>query len=338
MTRYSIEFEWRGARYAFYPNGNFWRALIGSFLLLLGFAAHQGWEHWQMQRELLALEQASGIMPLHGEVALERSEQALDFWSSWTGAPSPKEAWVQVAPDHGRQGLDHLAPHFLVVLTALLNAVLRRLINYSLKLNNVMLLTQAKFDEMNSKPVTLKLGARRMDFTPNKGFWQLVGGVFLTFLLLTGYFYYSNQRMQERITLLEVNGGQDLDALFESKRYKDDVMGFFIDYFKEYEDTQNDIEQNYRDAFLIQKQLVISKYLIREKVSRSDQLDNEALLELNAHIATLFKTLILDKINIEPHVHQYFTNTEDLNKLETALMEQAKYHVPASIKLAQSAL
>ena len=143
--------------------------------------------------------------------------------------------------------------------------------------------------------------------------------------------------MQERITLLEL-GSKELDELFESKGYKDDVMGFFIDYFKEYEENRQNIQQNYRDAFLIQKQFVISKYLIREKVSRPEQLSSDALLEMNAQISILFNELILNKIDIEPHVYQYFSATEDLNKVETALMEQAKFHVPASIKLAQSAL
>lgn len=340
MTRYSIELTWGKKHYAFFPNSNFWAALLGCFLLSAGMAGSMAWQYWETQQHLLALQQsAGGWTATTSDLATEASRQALNFWASWTGGivSIEDDAWVQGAADLQNTDVDQFAPNFLVALTALVNALLRRLINYSLKLNNVLLLTQAKFDEMNHKPVTLKLGSRRMEFTPSRGFWRLVAGVFLVLTLLTAHFYYRNQQMQERITLMEL-GSKDLDALFESKRYKDDVMGFFIDYFKEYEDNQNEIEQNYRDAFLIQKQLVISKYLIKEKVSRSDQLSSDGLLEMNAHIATLFKTLILDKINIEPHVHDYFTNNEDLNKLETALMEQARYHVPASIKLAQSAL
>jgi hypothetical protein len=143
--------------------------------------------------------------------------------------------------------------------------------------------------------------------------------------------------MEEKISLLQLKSA-GIDQIDVEGGYKDDIMGYLIDYFNEYEANRKSLQQNFREKFLMQKHLLTSQYLIREKVSRVDQLPNEALIEMNEKLSNFFKELVLDKIDIEPHVYEFFTDESDLKKIETALMEQAKYHVPASITLAQAAL
>lgn len=92
------------------------------------------------------------------------------------------------------------------------------------------------------------------------------------------------------------------------------------------------------DRFQIERQLIVTDFLIEGKVTRVDQLKSESLINLNAKIADLFKVNILDQMQAPPHVYAFFTSSVPLKKIETALMEQAKFHVPASITLAQAAL
>ncbi|WP_338765088.1 glucosaminidase domain-containing protein [Bernardetia sp. ABR2-2B] len=93
-----------------------------------------------------------------------------------------------------------------------------------------------------------------------------------------------------------------------------------------------------RKSFLKAKHTLISEALIANQVSRLDQLSDKKMIELNQKLSDAFITIVFNQTKVEPHVMAYFTGTKDLKKFETALMEQAKYHVPASIKLAQSAL
>jgi len=93
-----------------------------------------------------------------------------------------------------------------------------------------------------------------------------------------------------------------------------------------------------RKNFLKIKHTLISEALIENQVSRLDQLSDKKMIVLNQKLSESFITIVLNQIKVENHVMTYFTGTKDLKKFETALMEQAKYHVPASIKLAQSAL
>ncbi len=93
-----------------------------------------------------------------------------------------------------------------------------------------------------------------------------------------------------------------------------------------------------RKNFLKIKHTLISEALIENQVSRLDQLNDKKMIVLNQKLSESFITIVLNQTKVEPHVMAYFTGTKDLKKFETALMEQAKYHVPASIKLAQSAL
>ena len=93
-----------------------------------------------------------------------------------------------------------------------------------------------------------------------------------------------------------------------------------------------------RKDFLKIKHTLISETLIENQVSRLDQLSDKKMIVLNQKLSAAFINIVLNQTKVEPHVMAYFTGTKDLKKFETALMEQTKYHVPASIKLAQSAL
>lgn len=120
------------------------------------------------------------------------------------------------------------------------------------------------------------------------------------------------------------------------KNYGNDAIGYFIDYFEEA--NLENLSNSYEEEFLVKKQMLISKYIIKKKVGRLDLLPDSELLQLNRELSNLYLQTILPKVAKEQHVLHYFSDTSDLNKIETALMEQVKYNLPASIKLAQSAL
>ncbi len=96
--------------------------------------------------------------------------------------------------------------------------------------------------------------------------------------------------------------------------------------------------ENMMEEFMIQKQICITKALIQNKASRLDQLNDSILLVMNRDISRMFMEMVLKNLDAPTHVLDYFTDTVRLRKIETALMEQIKYNVPVSIKLAQSAL
>ncbi|PIY10821.1 MAG: hypothetical protein COZ18_05325 [Flexibacter sp. CG_4_10_14_3_um_filter_32_15] len=96
--------------------------------------------------------------------------------------------------------------------------------------------------------------------------------------------------------------------------------------------------ENMMEEFMIQKQIRITKALIQNKTSRLDQLNDSILLVMNRDISRMFMEMVLKNLDAPAHVLNYFTDTVHLRKIETALMEQIKYNVPVSIKLAQSAL
>lgn len=112
----------------------------------------------------------------------------------------------------------------------------------------------------------------------------------------------------------------------------------YTNFFSSLEEVRPLHSTHFREEFMVQKQLLITKYLIAHRVSRPDQLGNEQLLELSQAIAELFDRVVFDQIQMPDHVRNYFRDTRDLHKIETSIVEQVKYHVPASIKLAQSAL
>ncbi|WP_291725779.1 glycoside hydrolase family 73 protein [Bernardetia sp.] len=127
----------------------------------------------------------------------------------------------------------------------------------------------------------------------------------------------------------------------DKKKDKDTKNGLpiFVHSVADYDNLANLAKsENTMEEFMIQKQIHITKALIQNKVSRLDQLEDSVLLEMNKNISRLFMSLVLQNLNAPPHVWSYFTDTVHLRKIETALMEQVKYNVPVSIKLAQSAL
>ncbi|MCC5944880.1 MAG: glucosaminidase domain-containing protein [Bernardetiaceae bacterium] len=121
--------------------------------------------------------------------------------------------------------------------------------------------------------------------------------------------------------------------------YENDPLGYSLDYFERqnvgYSANANEALQ---ERFLVKKQLLITKALLEHKVSRLEQLSDSKLIALNRAISQLFIDSVLAKSNVQTHVYDYFTDTSDLRKIETALMEQVKFNIPASIKLSQSAL
>lgn len=121
------------------------------------------------------------------------------------------------------------------------------------------------------------------------------------------------------------------------EQFEEDALGYSIAYFSKYED-EAELSDKLEEKFLVRKQLLVTRYLLEQKASRLDQLSNRQLLELNHQISNLFKEIVMANIPLEKHVESFFTDTTRLRILETALMEQVKYHVPASIKLAQAAL
>lgn len=96
--------------------------------------------------------------------------------------------------------------------------------------------------------------------------------------------------------------------------------------------------KHYKETFLIKKHLHVTKALIDHAVVRVDQLPLETVLELNKEVARLFTDHVLSELNLPEHVRAFFTYSSHIAVIETALMEQVKYHVPASITLAQAAL
>ncbi len=107
---------------------------------------------------------------------------------------------------------------------------------------------------------------------------------------------------------------------------------------EELTETTNVIANDVRTQFIQAKQKLIYEFTTKHNVVRTAQLSNEQLLLLNREISELFQEIVIDNLDLEPHVYQFFTDTTDLHKLNTALVEQDKYHVPASITLSQAAL
>lgn len=98
------------------------------------------------------------------------------------------------------------------------------------------------------------------------------------------------------------------------------------------------ININARDVFMEEKHQLMYRYKTTFEVNRIEQLPIEALLKLNKDISSLYLEKVLPSTTEDADILNFFCNNESIYKVETALMEQAKYHIPASIKLAQAAL
>lgn len=302
----SVSFQFGKNGFAFIPNTNFWLLILLAFGGMIYFAI-------SLLEQNLSMRASLGL----------GTPEIFNFL-----------LWEELENSTGRS---LMAGNIFVAISAMINFVLRKLINIFLKANNIMLLTQAKVTRFQNTPMTLKLGGQSISFKPNNKLWYSILTAFVLVIGSVAYLHHSNSQMQAKLSAMEMES-EKFDEWFTSQNYKEDVMGYFLDYFNAYNKNQESIQQNYREAFQIQKQLMITQYLIKHKASRLDQLSTESMLEMNRKISELFKELVLDKQKMEAHVKEYFSDTTDLNKIVTALMEQGKFHVPASIKLAQSAL
>ncbi|WP_020529213.1 glucosaminidase domain-containing protein [Flexithrix dorotheae] len=156
--------------------------------------------------------------------------------------------------------------------------------------------------------------------------------------------YFSNrtQNIKNVYTLVQQSEPIDKKLLEQKQESKDsDKLEFPLDF--ELEDENLQIFQNasmdsYRTKFIKKREKLIYEFKYHNNIWRLDQMDETELLEINKKIANLFIDEVLNNVNPEPHVYKFFTDSTDLHKVETALMEQVKFNVPASIKLAQSAL
>ncbi|WP_086047903.1 glucosaminidase domain-containing protein [Hugenholtzia roseola] len=120
--------------------------------------------------------------------------------------------------------------------------------------------------------------------------------------------------------------------------FQEDPQGAVIAQLENKDLDKYALDPEAEEDFVVKKQRLIAAVLIKAKASRLDQLSDKEIVQLNHQIAKLFIEEALPLAKPEPHVKQFFTDTSDLNKIVTALTEQTKYHVPASIKLAQAAL
>jgi hypothetical protein len=101
---------------------------------------------------------------------------------------------------------------------------------------------------------------------------------------------------------------------------------------------QTSLTENNRTIFIKEREKLLYRFKKQHNTWKTEEMSDEQLALLHKQVATLFIKIVLDKSKVEKHVYHYFTDDEELYKLETALMEQTKFNVPASIKLAQSAL
>ena len=93
-----------------------------------------------------------------------------------------------------------------------------------------------------------------------------------------------------------------------------------------------------RSTFLEEKHQLMYRYKTTFEANRAEQIPIEALLKMNKEISSLFINEVLKKATNNNEAIQFFSDSDEIYKIETALMEQAKYHIPASIKLAQALL
>ncbi len=142
-----------------------------------------------------------------------------------------------------------------------------------------------------------------------------------------------------KLTSSKQNESSDQNSDKEEIKNTKNDLPIFVHSIADYDNLASLAKsENMMEEFMIQKQIRITKALIENKTSRLDQLGNNVLLEMNRDISRLFIELVLKNLDVPLHVLDYFSDTVYLRKIETALMEQIKYNVPVSIKLAQSAL
>ena len=305
---------WQLQQWTFIPNGKFWAVLLAAGGMSIWLLVGEWQRYTAIQEQLAQYEAGASALQLPKKLPLHR----LSSWHS----------------------TDMFSPSVALSIGVALSALLRLLTNYLVKRNKVLLLTHEE-----SGSLSVYMGSRYVPFRFGWKFW--LGAALALGMVFGGWYRMQASNESVHQALLELEQHRQLEerqqleaeqAVIDSQQYKEDVIGYFMDHLKQHRPKEGDLHKNYQEAFTVQKQLITSQYLIEQKASRVDQLSSQSLLSMHQEISDLFIELVLKKQSLPEHVLHYFTDTTDLDKLETALMEQAKYHVPASIKLAQSAL
>lgn len=336
---FNIAFGFEGKQWVFAPNANFWMLFFASVFSLCWFIAGEVKEYQQVCQRIERLE---------GHIVGNKSTpEDYDDLEAW-GREEEVVLMEEVAM--GDSFVSNLfSPSVILSFSAMLSLLVRALVTYLIKVNKIVLLGHSS----SEKGLMMHIGSYRVPFRFDRSFWMTVG---LSLVLISGSFYYlhaNNEKMAEELVQIheqeavrkqellqrQLQKEQEAQAAWEeSEKYKQDVVGYFMEHLEQNTHSNEKVLNNYREAFLVKKQMIASQYLIREKASRIDQLSSQSLLAMNKEISDLFTELIIRKQEMPAHVLKYFIDTTAVDKLETALMEQAKYHVPASIKLAQAAL
>ncbi|MBT30640.1 MAG: hypothetical protein CMO01_13355 [Thalassobius sp.] len=184
------------------------------------------------------------------------------------------------------------------------------------------------------KPVSVGITGKRayVEYNDGKNFFILNNRWLMFLALLIIYLNWYSDNPPEQVTkVYHIYQNEPEQKLTAEEVFENDE-------FLLASNNESTSKDQLRKRFLIEKQKLIFSYTTKAGVSRTDQLSAKELLALNRQISELFQNMILGNVKPASHVYHFFTDTADLNKLETALMEQAKFHVPASITLAQAAL
>jgi hypothetical protein len=162
----------------------------------------------------------------------------------------------------------------------------------------------------------------------------------LVFIFLIGFFYIvlylSGSIIKERKTQITLWHNQS--EVIQQENQSDELLGSYtIDYFENLSEKTNQ-NTTVAERFITEKNILLAKYLLKHKVSRLDQLSDSDMLALAQELSHIFHDLVLGSLPMEPHVQAYWKDSKEIRKIETALIEQIKFHIPASITLSQSAL
>ncbi len=193
-------------------------------------------------------------------------------------------------------------------------------------------------------PVRIRFGLDHFAWETAKGMvyytfnkWLMASTIILTFALV-----YMIKHKPEEIT--RVYNLIHKDGKFSDASGKVHEVEFPIQSFSEMQNVEG--KQGHeakptsavRSSFMEEKHQLIYRYKTSFEVNRTEQLPIEALLQLNKEISALYLEKVLPTATKDTKILSFFSDNESIYKIETALMEQAKYHIPASIKLASAAL
>jgi len=193
-------------------------------------------------------------------------------------------------------------------------------------------------------PIRLRFGLDHFAWETAKGMvyytfntWLLASTVILASLLI----YYIRNKPEE---ITRVYNLVQKNENFVDENGKVHSIEFPYDTFKEVEEIEDKVApaekilSAIRSTFMEEKHKIIYRYKTTFEVNRPEQLPVDALLNLNKDLSALFLEKVLSTSTDDEIIKKFFSDNESIYKIETALMEQAKYHIPASIKLAKAAL